>query len=141
MGLFENQPYTNYHDLNLDWVITKMREIKTFLDSLPPDMLERLDKIPVIEQEILVLESRLDNLEQFKSDFLSGKLIDVEIESLGKWIDANLISMVEKIVKYVFFVLEDGYFVAYIPDSWDELTFNSEANVNSPDYGSLILTW
>ena len=28
MGIFENFPYTNYHELNLDWVIEKIKELE-----------------------------------------------------------------------------------------------------------------
>lgn len=141
MGLFENLPYSNQHNMNLDWIIAKMKEIKDYIDSLPADLKERVERIPGIEAELLVIDERLANLEQFEDDFKNGRLIDLEVEALGDWVDANLISMVEKIVKYVFFVLEDGYFVAYIPDSWDELTFNSQSDPEQADYGSLILTW
>ena len=27
MGVFENLPYTNFHELNLDWIVQKMKEL------------------------------------------------------------------------------------------------------------------
>lgn len=36
MGLFEQFPYTNYHDLNLDWIIQKVKE--AYSPDNPPDM-------------------------------------------------------------------------------------------------------
>lgn len=27
MPVFENFPYTNFHDLNLDWIISKVKEL------------------------------------------------------------------------------------------------------------------
>ena len=35
MGLFENFPYTNFHDLNLDWIIQKVKEAYS-PDNPPP---------------------------------------------------------------------------------------------------------
>ena len=35
MGLFEQFPYTNYHDLNLDWIIQKVKE--AYSPDNPPD--------------------------------------------------------------------------------------------------------
>lgn len=44
MGLFEHWPYTNYHDLNLDWII---KEIKNFRDSMSSvnEVIERLEQL------------------------------------------------------------------------------------------------
>lgn len=36
MSLFEQFPYTNYHDLNLDWIIQKVKE--AYSPDNPPDM-------------------------------------------------------------------------------------------------------
>lgn len=33
MGLFEQFPYTNFHELNLDWIINKIKEFQERLDS------------------------------------------------------------------------------------------------------------
>lgn len=34
MGLFEHFPYTNLHDLNLDWILRKLKELETTLSGL-----------------------------------------------------------------------------------------------------------
>lgn len=34
MGLFEKWPYTNFHDLNLDWIIKKIKRVDADLDDL-----------------------------------------------------------------------------------------------------------
>ena len=33
MGLFENNPYTNYHDLNTDWIISKIGDVNNARDA------------------------------------------------------------------------------------------------------------
>lgn len=52
---------------------------------------------------------------------------------------------IAKAIKMVFFGLTDsGYFVAYIPDSWNEITFNTtEYDIfdTGADYGHLTLTY
>lgn len=34
MGLFEHFPYTNFHELNLDWIIQTMKELEEKVDSI-----------------------------------------------------------------------------------------------------------
>ena len=29
MGLFENFPYANFHELNLDWILHELKELET----------------------------------------------------------------------------------------------------------------
>lgn len=72
----------------------------------------------------------------------NGEYIEVYVKALANWIDNNLQVMVSKIVKYVWFAInEDGYFVAYIPDKWDFIDFNTELDPDDEDYGKLALEW
>lgn len=41
MGLFEHFPYTNFHDLNLDWILSKMKD----LDSAVSKLQQEVDQI------------------------------------------------------------------------------------------------
>ena len=34
MGLYEHFPYSNYHELNLDWILTKVKEIQSNIDTI-----------------------------------------------------------------------------------------------------------
>lgn len=38
MGLFEHFPYTNYHNLNLDWIISKIKALASQVDKLQSDV-------------------------------------------------------------------------------------------------------
>lgn len=49
MGLFENFPYTNFHRLNLDWLIKKVRALE--------------EKVTALEQEVALIKARLTSLE------------------------------------------------------------------------------
>ena len=33
MGFFDNFPYTNFHDLNLDWVLKQLVELKSYIEQ------------------------------------------------------------------------------------------------------------
>ena len=34
MGMFDHFPYTNFHELNLDWIISAVKELLIEVDSL-----------------------------------------------------------------------------------------------------------
>lgn len=42
MGLFNQFPYTNFHELNLDWIIDEMKKLREDFDSLPDVIIEKL---------------------------------------------------------------------------------------------------
>ena len=41
--MFENWPYADLHDLNLDWIISEIKKYKEFFDN---------DLIPLIDEKI-----------------------------------------------------------------------------------------
>lgn len=60
----------------------------------------------------------------------------------SEWIAKNLEWVFDKIVKQVYFGLTlDGHFVAYIPDSWDDIIFDTGMRYGEDTYGRLILRW
>lgn len=38
MGLFEHWPYTNFHDLNLDWIVAKIKELQADVENFSVDV-------------------------------------------------------------------------------------------------------
>lgn len=61
-------------------------------------------------------------------------------EEAEKWIAANLKYIFNHTVKQVYFGLtSDGYFCAYIPDGWSDITFDTGMQYGKFDYGRLIL--
>lgn len=74
-----------------------------------------------------------------------------DLEVVQKWIDDYDTSFAESIIEehiatMVFFGLTNsGYFVAYIPESWDSITFETtgyDAYIDlMPEYGHLVLRY
>lgn len=89
--------------------------------------------------EIVKMQNQINReIEKIKNGEYFGQYVD----QLGDWIDNNLQQLVKKVVTYVSFGLTmDGHFCAYIPKTWDFLTFNTNMDPNSPLYGRLILSW
>jgi uncharacterized small protein (DUF1192 family) len=70
MGLFENFPYTNFHELNLDWIVNTMKALDEKVDSIE-DRIYNKSKAYTDEQ-IAILRTEFNSLEDefiaFKAD-------------------------------------------------------------------------
>lgn len=83
--------------------------------------------------DVVKLQQELENLK-------NGGLLDFYEKQIAAWVDANMERIMSRAIKFVYFGLtSDGYFCAYIPDSWDEITFDTGAVYGRSDYGRLIL--
>lgn len=84
-----------------------------------------------------------DMIEQLRKEFeqfKDGEMLDFYEAQITAWINANMERIIEKSIRMVFFGLTlDGYFVAYIPDSWQDIIFDTGADYNNERYGRLIL--
>lgn len=112
--------------------LNKMVDNQTFFK-------ESLDQHGVSIEELKTSTKELkEELDKVKS----GEYVSLYIDSLKGFIDNNLKELVGRVVKYVFFGLtDDGYFIAYIPDSWDFVKFDTDMDYQSKNYGHLMLTW
>jgi hypothetical protein len=72
--------------------------------------------------------------------FIDGEYDDYYKNLIADWIRDNFAELISAGIKQVYFGLtDDGYFCAYIPDSWSEITFDTGAVFGRSDYGRLIL--
>lgn len=44
MGVFENLPYTNFHETNLAWIVSEMKKLIAIYDKLPADLQKYVDE-------------------------------------------------------------------------------------------------
>lgn len=95
-----------------------------------------------INTKISELTEKVNKCYEEVEKLTKGEYIETYVQALATWIDNNLQIMVSKIVKYIWFEInEDGYLVAYIPDTWDFVDFDTEMNPDDEDYGKLALLW
>ena len=84
-----------------------------------------------------------DDVTKLQSDFkkfMESGFEDYYEQKLQEWIRNNVAEIFNTLAKMVFFGLtDDGYFCAYIPDSWSDITFDTGAVYGRADYGRLIL--
>lgn len=125
---FRNYPYQNLNDLNLDYVLMVARAAQETLEGLG-DYSDRINE----------LEEAIDAIER-------GVLTPELANSIMELVQKDIVGLVGDMVKFVFFGLtDDGYFVAYIPEPWDSIKFNtSNLDIFLPEvseFGRLILSY
>ena len=104
------------------------------------DLLNELIKeyglsISELQEDMKTLQEELEKVK-------NGDYVSLYLDSIIAWIDKNLQELVARIVKYVTFGLtQDGYFIAYIPPSWQFINFDTIIEPNSELYGHLVLRW
>ena len=124
-------PYTDFHELNLDTFLAKFKEF-----------IERLDSLDAWKS---THEAEYQELKQLYDDIVAGRFPESMTDALERWVRENGIYLIGELIKMVFFgITMDGYFVAYIPDSWDEITFGTTGLDDFPvgvEYGHLTLSY
>ena len=76
-----------------------------------------------------------DNFEQYKIDNneridrimedLKAEIKEYNIAAIESWLDENMPNYIASVAKFVWFGLSGDYFVAVIPDSWNDVKFDS----------------
>lgn len=127
------------HDFNL-WC-------QKVLPLVYDDSLSYYEVICKLTKYISGLTINDDELKKILDNY--GSRIDTLEEEVNKIMSGDysfIYEIISKAIKNVFFGLtQSGYFVAYIPDSWDEITFNTtgydiETDIQK-DYGHLVLSY
>lgn len=130
--MFNEYPYTNYNDYNLDWLIKTAR-----------NLLDRMDATEKWQEEH---QKAYQELKDLYDAVMSGNFPPSIQKAFEKWMRENALDLVGELVKTVFFGLtETGYFCAYIPESWDDIKFGTTGLDDFPEcfeeFGHLTLTY
>lgn len=121
-------PYTDFHELNADWLINAY---KTLIEEV-----DKLDEWKVTH------EAEYDELKKLYDDLMAGDYPDSFENSLKNWIDKYGIDIIAEKIKAVHFGLtNDGYFCAFIPDNWSDIQFDTITDFDDPLYGHLVLMY
>ena len=130
MSFFEF-PHTRTYDSDLGWLIKSVTEL-----------LDCCDQMQTWKEEH---EQQYEELKKIYDDIVSGNFPPSMIKALNKWMRDNALDIVGELVKMVFFgITMDGYFVAYIPESWNDIIFGTTGLDDFPpgiDYGHLTLSF
>lgn len=132
MSIFSKYPYQNFSDYNLDWCIKVCKEM--------------LSEVEQLDEWKTAHEAEYAELKRIVDGIYSGDLTPALEASIRTWLQNNAASIISEWVKMVFFGLTDtGYFVAYIPEGWEDIVFKTTGYdidlALMPDYGHLVLQY
>ena len=130
MGYFEF-PHTRTYDSDLGWLIKTVKSIAEAVESL--------------DEWKIIHEKEYEQLRDLYESIMSGDFPPEFIDALNQWMQEHGYDIIGELVKMVFFGITDaGYFVAYIPEGWNDIIFNtSNYDIPAPDldFGHLMLSF
>ncbi len=90
-------------------------------------------------------EEEYRQLKDFQNQILAGNFPPSVQQAFITWMQRNANDIIATMTTNVFFGLNsEGYFVAYVPDSWSEIIFGTSGLDDFPegvDFGHLTLTY
>ena len=130
MSFFEF-PHTRTYDSDLGWIIKDTHTLDESVDE--------------IKQWIIDTQPTITDINKLLKTIEAGNLPEGMKEGIKKWMEENALDLIGDLATMVFFGLtDDGYFVAYIPESWDDIQFaTTDLDIVIPgyDYGHLVLIY
>ena len=131
MAFFEF-PHTRTYDSDLGWLLKEYDALSEAYKTLTDCCSD--------------VQSRLKALETLYNDIMSGNFPPEIKDAFYRWMRTNAIQIIAMLATTVFFEISDaGYWVAYIPDSWNDIIFNTTGLditlALQPQYGHLVLSY
>ena len=130
--MFNSYPYTDFHELNLDWIITHFKEF--------------VDEIASLDSWRATHEAEYQQLKEYVDELRNGQLTPAMYNAIDAWCNANLFGLFAEMIKFITVSINDaGYIVLTYPSQWRELVFNTtglDINVPlQPEYGHLTISY
>lgn len=98
--------------------------------------------VDALKDSVNVDSEAIKELQEAFQKFMESGFDDYYAEQIEKWINDHMADIISQSIKMVFFGLtKDGYFTAYIPDSWSDIIFDTGAVYGTKEYGRLILLY
>ena len=131
MSFFEF-PHTRTYDSDLGWLIKCCKTVG--------------DAVEALEKWKNEVNPTIEDFKKLYDDMMSGNLPPAIQEGIRTWLQKNALDLFGDLIHSVFFEITDnGYFIAYIPEGWSDITFNTTEYDYStplqPQYGHLVLSY
>lgn len=125
MGLYDTFPYSEMYKLNMTWIIETIKKNTN-------DVEKAVAEIQAYQAD---MNAKFEALEEVQKEQIAELMTswNQKIDYLLKHIIPQLIT---------FGLTDDGYFVAYIPEQWQDIQFFTDtSDFNAPEFGRLGLMY
>ena len=131
MAYFEF-PHTRSYEGDLGYIIKTMTKLVNEYNEILDDQ--------------HAIDEKMAEIEAVWNQILAGDFPEALKQAFYEWMINNAANIVARMIKNVFFGLTpSGYFVAYVPDSWSDITFKTTGydiiEPTMPEYGHLVLQY
>ena len=114
-------------------IIQQMGHIIAWVKDIAKGVNGSLEQVEENEQAIARLEELFEKFQESGFD-------DYYREQIHEWVQANMEPIISDAIKMVWFGLtDDGRFCAFVPQSWNDIVFDTGAVYGTTEYGRLIL--
>lgn len=124
----------DHYQYDLYWLVNQLKQALTNTETLRLHDIgqdTRLDGLDILTAQ---LKDATDQL------FAKLKAGDFTKDTFIEWVNTNMADIIYQMVRFVFFGLDDdGHFVAYIPESWKFLHFDTLLDPDKPGFGHLVV--
>lgn len=132
MAFFNEFPHTRNYDSDLGWLLKEYDSLSTAYQTLTDCCAN--------------VQSRLTAMETLYNQITTGNFPEAVTNAFYKWMRENALDIIGDLATSVFFEITDtGYWVAYIPESWHDIIFNTtglDITLDlQPNYGHLVLSY
>ena len=133
MDFFNFNPRTDFHELNLDYVVQEVIKLEMAVEWLKT-------QVELPEQKWEELEAKIDEINAEIETIKNGDYLEPLVPDIINAVDDALPELISRVMRFFIFGLtKDGYFSAMYPDNFDNITFDTIADPDSELYGHLIL--
>lgn len=133
MDFFNFNPRTDYHELNLDYVVEEVYKLELAVEWLKT-------QVELPEQKWEELDAKIDAINAEIEDIKNGDYLEPLIPEIINTVDDALPELISRVMRFFIFGLtKDGYFSAMYPDNFDNISFDTIADPESELYGHLVL--
>lgn len=124
---------------NIYWNVYSEEQRYKFLCCRMQKIVEYLNKLGI---EFNIQADALEELAAAFKKFQESGFDDYYKAQIEEWIKNNLAQLLKMFCSQVFFGLtDDGYFCAYVPESWNDIIFDTGMVYGQFDYGRLLLRY
>lgn len=102
-----------------------------------------MENVNALNENGQAMQKEIEELQKLFEEFKTSGFDDYYAARMEQWIRSNAERIIKSmmLIGVTFGLTSDGYFCAYIPETWSDIVFDMGAVYGRSDYGCLILQY